>query len=131
MTRPCFLVVDDEFPGSISSRKLVIETAKYNVITAYSAKEAAETLRRFPKVDGVVLGVGMGPQVCRQLIEEFREINQEVPLILTTSDGEGDICGADHAVPSFNPAKLLEKLQSLFGHSAESLRRHESSLDNS
>ena len=26
MVRPCFLVVDREFPGSISTRKLVLET---------------------------------------------------------------------------------------------------------
>jgi hypothetical protein len=34
MDRPCFLVVDREYPGSISTRKLVIETGKFNVITA-------------------------------------------------------------------------------------------------
>ena len=39
--------MDAEFPGSISSRKLVIETAKFNVITAYSGTEAIETLERF------------------------------------------------------------------------------------
>jgi hypothetical protein len=26
--RPCFLVLDQEYPGSISTRKLVIETRK-------------------------------------------------------------------------------------------------------
>lgn len=36
MIRPCFLVIDREFPGSISTRKLVLETAKFNVLTAYS-----------------------------------------------------------------------------------------------
>ena len=28
MIRPCFLVVDNEYPGSISTRKLVLESAK-------------------------------------------------------------------------------------------------------
>ena len=36
MIRPCFLIVDQEYAGSISTRKLVIETAKLNVLTAYS-----------------------------------------------------------------------------------------------
>jgi hypothetical protein len=40
MYRPCFLVVDHEYPASVSSRKLVLETAKFNVITAYSNLEA-------------------------------------------------------------------------------------------
>ena len=48
--RPCFLVIDHEFPDSISTRKLVLETAKYNVITAYSGNEAVETLKLFPNV---------------------------------------------------------------------------------
>lgn len=59
MTRPCFLVVDREHSGSISTRKLVIETAKFNVITAYSSDEAIDTLRRFPAVSGIVLDAGM------------------------------------------------------------------------
>lgn len=54
MVRPCFIVVDPEHSGSISTRKLVIESAKLNVITAYSGAEAIETLERFPTVDGVV-----------------------------------------------------------------------------
>ena len=57
MTRPCFLVVDREFAGSISSRKLLIETAKFNVITAYSGSEAIELFDRFP---GMRLAVPLG-----------------------------------------------------------------------
>ncbi len=49
MVRPCFLVIDREFPGSISTRKLVIETAKFNVVTAYTAQtEAVRGLKRTP-----------------------------------------------------------------------------------
>src|ERR1700692_3947670 len=59
MLRPCFLVVDREFPGSISTRKLVIETAKFNVLTAYSAEEAMELLERSPAVSGVVIDDGI------------------------------------------------------------------------
>ena len=40
--RPCFIVVDPEHSDSISTRKLVIESAKLNVITAYSAAEALD-----------------------------------------------------------------------------------------
>ena len=64
MPRPCFLVVDREHAGSISTRKLVIETAKLNVITAFSGREALETLARFPKVDAVVLDANMPDMPC-------------------------------------------------------------------
>jgi CheY-like chemotaxis protein len=65
VVRPCFLVVDREFPGSISTRKLVIETAKFNVLTAYSGEEAIETLKRFPAIDGIVLDAGVGASPAR------------------------------------------------------------------
>ena len=42
MIRPCYLVVDREFSANISTRKLIIETAKFNVITAYSGVEALD-----------------------------------------------------------------------------------------
>ncbi len=45
---PCFLVVDKPDPGSIPARKLVIETAQLNVLTACSGEEALATLVRFP-----------------------------------------------------------------------------------
>ncbi len=53
--RACFLVIDNEYPGNISTRKLLLESAKLNVITAYSADEAVATLKRFPTVDGIVM----------------------------------------------------------------------------
>jgi hypothetical protein len=49
MIRPCFLVIDQEHSNSISTRKLVIETARFNVLTAYSGAEAIQTLKNFPQ----------------------------------------------------------------------------------
>ncbi len=39
MVRPCFLAVDREYALSLSARKLIIETAKLNVITATVASK--------------------------------------------------------------------------------------------
>ena len=68
MTRPCFLVIDREFPGSISTRKLVIETAKFNVITAYSGLEAFDTVQRFPALSGAVVDGGIEDIPCADLV---------------------------------------------------------------
>ena len=68
MVRPCFLVIDREHPGSISTRKLVIETAKFNVITAYSAAEALETLALFPNITAIVLDASIGDMSCSESI---------------------------------------------------------------
>jgi len=81
MIRPCFLVIDKQFPGNISTRKLVIETALLNVITACSAEEAIGTLRRFPAVDGIVLDTEPRGMTCRDLIQRLRTVRSDLPII--------------------------------------------------
>jgi DNA-binding response OmpR family regulator len=114
MRRPCILVIDHEFPGTISTRKLVIETAKFNVITAYSSKEGLETLARFPNVDGVVLNAGNHDLPCVDVVAAILQRHPAVPIITTSDSGDDDCSGAHHTVRAFDPAALLEKLRSLF-----------------
>jgi DNA-binding response OmpR family regulator len=114
MIRPCILVIDHEFPGSISTRKLVLETAKYNVITAYSSREGIETLERFPAVDGVVLNAGNHDIPCEDAVATIRKAYPSMPIIVTSDSGQDECEGAHHAVRSFDPAALLEKLRALF-----------------
>jgi len=113
MVRPCFLVIDREYAGSISTRKLVIETAKLNVITAYSAKEAIETLERFPKVDGVVLDAGVRDMSCCDLIASIKAFLPALPIITISAPGTHDCPQADHQLESFDPARLLLLLRKL------------------
>jgi len=113
MTRPCFLVVDREYSGSISTRKLVIETAKLNVITAYSGHEAVETLKRFPLISGVVIDAGIKDASCAELVEELRAIDSDLPLIVVNTPGSAHCPGASHYLESFEPARLLELLRTL------------------
>jgi NAD(P)-dependent dehydrogenase (short-subunit alcohol dehydrogenase family) len=114
MDRPCFLVVDQEFPGSISTRKLVIETGKFNVITAYDSDEAISCLKRFPKVDGVVLNAEMADyEKCRKLISELRSIVPRLDVVVVSAGG---FIRGDHTayyVDSLNPKELLDCLQTL------------------
>ena len=113
MVRPCYLVVDREYSGSISTRKLVIETAKFNVITAYGSKEAIETLRKYPAVDGIVLDAAMPDMACHDLVSALKQIAGGIPIVLV-GHTRGEPCvGVDHAVGSFQPARLLELLQKL------------------
>ncbi|HEX5234241.1 MAG TPA: response regulator [Silvibacterium sp.] len=113
MTRPCFLVIDREFSQSISTRKLVIETAKFNVLTAYSADEAIETIRRFPKVDGVVVDSDMPGTTCAELIKALKEIEPKVPVIGLSTPRVGACEGADYQLESFDPRRLLALLEKL------------------
>ena len=111
MYRPCFLVVDREYSGSISTRKLVIETAKLNVITAYSGQEAIETVRRFPMINGAVIDAGIRDMPCARLVEELRIMDAELPLIVINTPGSEHCPGASFYLDSFEPAKLLELLK--------------------
>jgi DNA-binding response OmpR family regulator len=113
MIRPCFLVIDREFPGSISTRKLVIETAKFNVLTAYSGKEALETFARFPAVSGVVLDGGLDDIPCDEVARKLKAIQPKTPIIVIAAPGFNGCPQADYQLESFDPAKLLEILRSL------------------
>jgi CheY-like chemotaxis protein len=113
MNRPCFLVIDREFPGSISTRKLVIETAKFNVITAYSGKEAIEVFARFPAVNGVVLDGGIDDVSCDKLAEQIKAMEPKVPIIVIAAPGFKGCPLADYQLESFDPARLLEILRGL------------------
>lgn len=113
MTRPCFIVIDHEFPDSISTRKLVLETAKYNVITAYSGKEAIETFKLFPNVAGIVMNEAVTGMDCATMVKELRAIRPDVLLIVTSSRGVTDCVAADHQLDNFDPASLLQLLRKL------------------
>jgi response regulator RpfG family c-di-GMP phosphodiesterase len=113
MHRPCFLVIDHEFPDSISTRKLVLETAKYNVITAYSGMEAVETLKLYPNISGIVMNEAVTGMDCSALVKELRTIRSDVLLIVTSSRGTSDCVLADHYLDNFDPASLLKLLREL------------------
>ena len=125
MLRPCFLVIDREYSGSISTRKLVIETAKFNVITAYSGAEAIQALAKFPRVDGAVLDVGVTDVPCGELIQRLKELQPQLPVIAV---GKHGCYGADHSVESFDPKSLLDLIEKLHSEQAAQILRQEEAL---
>ncbi len=113
MLRPCFLVIDREYAGSISTRKLVIETAKFNVLTAYSGREAIGMLEAFPAVSGVVLDGGVKDVPHDELVHSLKKIAPQVPIIVIHSYGQELSPEADYHLDSFDPARLLGLLKTL------------------
>ena len=128
MARPCFLVVDREFPGSISTRKLVLETAKFNVITAYSGNEALETMRRFPAIDGVVMDGEIDDVPSEYLTRELKAMSPRLPVIVICAPGVADCPIADVQLESFQPAKLLEELRKLKPRESDEIEKHDESI---
>jgi response regulator RpfG family c-di-GMP phosphodiesterase len=113
MIRPCFLVVDQEHSGSISTRNLVIETAKFNVITAYTGAEAIQTLNKFPAIDAVVLDASIRDLPCSDVVKQLKQIQPLMAIIVVGTLGHDFCTGADQYLETFDPAKLLKVLQKL------------------
>jgi DNA-binding NtrC family response regulator len=129
MLRPCFLVVDRETSTGISTRKLIIETAKFNVITAYSSEEAIETLRQFPNVDGVVTDSGMTDMVCDDLLSVLKQIKPSLHCVVVKTL-TGTSCNlADCTLDTFDPRKLLEVLENLVPEAAREIERRNEELE--
>ena len=118
MTRPCFLVIERDYPGNISARKLVIETEKMNVISSYSAAEGVETLRRFPTVDGIVLSAEVSDMPCATAAKALKSVQPNVPLIVISPNGHEGCDLADHRLSSHDPQELLEVLNGLVDRAA-------------
>lgn len=114
--RPAFIVVDPEHPGSISTRKLLLETAKLNVLTCYSGAEAIGTLHRFPNVDAVVLNVDIRDIDCSEITRQMKAAAPNVPIILISGPGHNSGCkGVDHQLSTYEPKELLDLVHKLFG----------------
>jgi response regulator RpfG family c-di-GMP phosphodiesterase len=125
MIRPCYLVLDREFPGNISTRKLVIETAKLNVITAYDPEEAIATLERFPRVDGVVFNAGTLGMSVEKMIERLRQIVPGITVIVTAATSPRRNTANEFYIDSLDPAALLECLEGLNREAMEEIERRD------
>lgn len=129
MERPCFLVIDREFPGSISTRKLVLETAKFNVLTAYSGREALGLFKRFPALDGVVMDGALDDIPAEDLARGIKAIEPNCPIVVISAPDYNDCPSADIQVESFQPAELLETLQGLKPKESEEIERRNEELN--
>jgi DNA-binding response OmpR family regulator len=116
MPRPALIVAEPEPPESLSTRKLVLETAKFNVITAHSTQEAIDTFNLFPNASAAVLVAGMEID-CAKVVNAIRDADPPGSLpIIALSPRIGFACeGADYILPSREPHALLELIRNLFG----------------
>ncbi len=114
MARPTFLMAEPEPEQALSARKLVLETAKFNVITAHSVREALELCHKFGSVDALIVH-GNLPGECAKVVAEFKRGDGGRPAILLSPSHSSSCDGVDHRVSSHDPQELLELLRSLFG----------------
>jgi CheY-like chemotaxis protein len=113
MPRPTLLVAEPEPGQALSTRKLLLETAKFNVLTAHSGPEALDLFNRFPKLDLVIL-VDSKRIDCEEIGRRVRT-KSKIPIV-ALSPLIGKSCrSADHNLSSHEPEALLELIRSLLG----------------
>lgn len=114
MPRPTFLMAEPEPEQALSTRKLVLETAKFNVITAHSAREALDICEQFPAVDALIVHAGL-PGDCARIVANFKRRNENKPAILLAPSASSSCDGVNHTISSHSPEELLGLLRELFG----------------
>lgn len=103
------LMIEEEQPEGLSARKLVVETVKHNVLTAYNAKEGFDLLKRFPNVDAILVH---SRELAKRpsLLTEVRSLCPDKPIILASPFAEESRPEATFVVDSHKPAALLKLL---------------------
>ncbi len=102
------LMIEHEQPEGLSSRKLVVETAKHNVLTAYTPDDGMELLRRFPAVDIILLHATVLDS--HPLIPAVRRIAPKAPIVVATPHPGQTFPGADFVISSHDPQALIDLL---------------------
>ncbi|WP_261807797.1 ATP-binding protein [Paenibacillus sp. N3.4] len=115
------LIVDDE-ASNIHTLLNILKRHPYNVITAFSAKEAMIKIKEYPQVDLVILDVMMpgisGFELCRLLRTQYSILDLPI-LFATAKDNSQDIAmgfgaGAnDYLTKPFEAETLIARIHTL------------------
>ena len=115
MRRPTFIVAEPEPDQALSSRKLLLETYKFNVLTAHSEQEMLEMLGDFPNADAVILHDDTPGATAQEIISRVKKRAPRMKVVALSPGSRQHSAMADHVVNSHNPEELLRLLQTHFG----------------
>lgn len=111
--RPIILVTDPPDPEALSTRKLVLESAKYNVLTAFTGGEALEIATKVA-IDAAVVHERIENEDVREVVKELRRVRPEAPVIVVSPQPE-KISVGDHVLNSHDPVALVNLICQLLG----------------
>ena len=114
MARPSFIVAEPEPEQALSARKLLLETFKFNVITAHSVEETLELVQRFANSDALIVHCGLPEFDGAEAIKAVKTCAPKMRIIALTPT-ERELKWADDIVHSHHPQELLELVQRVFG----------------
>lgn len=111
--RLAFLIVESEPAQGLSTRKLLLESAKHNVLTAYSSEEGIRMFKRFPSVDALVVDSQL--EGNERLVTSVREQSSRMRVVCLSPLEGAEASWADQTVNSHDPAALLKMLETMGG----------------
>lgn len=113
--RPTLIVAEPEPGEALSTRKLVLETSKFNVLTAHSTEEALDIFQSFPHV-ACIVAVACEEIDCAPIVKFVRTVRGGGIPVIVLSPRHGYRCaGADHHLSSHDPEGLVQLLRSILG----------------
>jgi DNA-binding response OmpR family regulator len=110
-----FLIIETERIDGLSTRKLLLESAKHNVVTAYSGKEGVEMYKRFPNVDAVCIEAELKDLKGGSVAENIRKLNPKIRIVALSPRLAARCDWADKTIDSHDPNALLEVLEEMGG----------------
>jgi hypothetical protein len=116
------LVAEKEPENGLSTRKLLLETAKFNVITSHSAREAIESLQAFSTgLAALVVTSHLGPEnECATVAKAFKAARPKAPVFFLSPSGLQSCEWADHQLSTYEPDKLLALVRNELGDPSRS-----------
>ncbi|HLY41960.1 MAG TPA: hypothetical protein VKR52_12155 [Terracidiphilus sp.] len=109
MRKLVLLMIETEHPEGLSARKLVVETAKHNVLSAYNAQDGLDLLRRFSNVDVILLHSDVLSK-SPNLLTQLKAHAPNVPIVLASPLGLQSRAEVSYVVDSHHPEALLRLL---------------------
>jgi DNA-binding response OmpR family regulator len=112
--RPTIIVAEPEPLEALSVRKLVLETAKFNVLTAHSTREAIDLFQAFPNSSAVVAVEGRNID-CEIIASTIKDATAKIPIIALSARAGFKVEQANYHVSSHEPEQLLQLVRKLLG----------------
>lgn len=107
------LVAEIENGSPVSTRKLLLESAKHTVITAFSVEEAIGMFDRFPRVDAVIINGEL--RGASRIAKHVKRQNPKMTIVCVDSHIAATAKWADQTADAHDPAAFLEMIESLGG----------------
>ena len=110
--RPTIVVLDVPTEDTLSNRKLVLEIAKFNVLTAFTVAELLATAQRYD-ADAFVIDTLLPDPGVKEVGDILKERFPRKPVVAVGADGAE--IKADRFVDTNRPEELCQVMRELLG----------------